>query len=103
MFGENNSLVCPLILTSFSVVAFRQMSKSKFEKKYNMVGDIAESVFMARSMTFALEVIRLRRVPREAKCEGALINQFLCSGTSIGGNVCEVFYAQQYKSSGGLS
>lgn len=31
---------------------------------------------------------------REAKCEGALINQFLRSGTSIGANVREAFYAQ---------
>ena len=30
----------------------------------------------------------------EAKCEGALINQFLLSGTSIGANVREAFYAQ---------
>lgn len=29
---------------------------------------------------------------REAKCEGALINQFLRSGTSIGANVREAFY-----------
>ena len=30
---------------------------------------------------------------REAKCESALINQFLRLGTSIGANVREAFYA----------
>ena len=30
---------------------------------------------------------------REAKCESALINQFLRSGTSIGANIREAFYA----------
>ena len=54
---------------------------------------MAESALMVKSKAFALEVIRLCRVLREAKCEGALINQFLRSGTSIGANVREAFYA----------
>ena len=49
---------------------------------------------MVKSKAFALEVIRSCQVLREAKCEGALINQFLRSGTSIGANVREAFYAQ---------
>jgi len=32
-------------------------------------------------------------VLREARCESALINQFLRYGTSIGANVREAFYA----------
>ena len=55
---------------------------------------MAESVLMLKSKAFALEVIRSCRVLRGAKCEGALINQFLRSGTSIGANVREAFYAQ---------
>ena len=55
---------------------------------------MAESALMVKSKAFALEVIRSCRVLREAKCEGALINQFLRSGTSIGANVREAFYAQ---------
>ena len=54
---------------------------------------MAESALMVKSKAFALEVIRLCRVLREVKCEGALINQFLRSGTSIGANVREAFYA----------
>lgn len=55
---------------------------------------MAASALMVKSKAFALEVIRSCRVLREAKCEGALINQFLRSGTSIGANVREAFYAQ---------
>ena len=53
---------------------------------------MAESVLMVKSKAFALEVIRSCRVLREAKCEGALINQFLRSGTSIGANVRKAAY-----------
>ena len=49
---------------------------------------------MVKSKAFALEVIRACRVLREARCESALINQFLRSGTSIGANIHEAFYAQ---------
>ena len=49
---------------------------------------------MVKSKAFALEVIRACRILREARCESALINQFLRSGTSIGANIHEAFYAQ---------
>ena len=55
---------------------------------------MAESALLAKSKAFALEVIRACRVLREARCESALINQFLRSGTSIGANIHEAFYAQ---------
>lgn len=55
---------------------------------------MAESPLVMKSKAFALEVIRACRVLREAKCESALINQFLRSGTSIGANIHEAFYAQ---------
>ena len=35
----------------------------------------------------------MQRDLRVAKCESALINQFLRSGTSIGANIREAFYA----------
>ena len=35
----------------------------------------------------------MQRDLRVAKCESALINQFLRSGTSIGSNIREAFYA----------
>ena len=54
---------------------------------------MTESSLMIKSKEFALEVIRACRVLREAKCESALINQFLRSGTSIGANIREAFYA----------
>ena len=52
---------------------------------------MSESPLMIKSKAFALEVIRACKVLREAKCESALINQFLRSGTSIGANIREAF------------
>lgn len=48
---------------------------------------------MNKSKFFALEVIKACKVLREAKCEGALVNQFLRSGTSIGANIREAQFA----------
>ena len=53
---------------------------------------MAESVLINKSKVFALEVIQTCKALRAAKCEGALINQFLRSGTSIGANIREAFY-----------
>ena len=52
-----------------------------------------ESPLMIKSKDFELEVIKVCNELRNAKCESALINQFLRSGTSIGANVREAFYA----------
>lgn len=54
---------------------------------------MSETPLMIKSKAFALEVIRACKALREANCESALINQFLRSGTSIGANICEAFYA----------
>ena len=54
---------------------------------------MSESPLMTKSKAFALEVIRACKVLREARCESALINQFLRSGTSIGANIHEANYA----------
>lgn len=52
-----------------------------------------ESPLMMKSKAFALDVIRTCKELRAVKCESALINQFLRSGTSIGANIREAFYA----------
>ena len=54
---------------------------------------MSESPLMIKSKALALEVIRACKALREAKCESALINQYLRSGTSIGANIREAFYA----------
>ena len=54
---------------------------------------MTESPLVVKSKTFALEVIQVCKDLRVAKCESALINQFLRSGTSIGANIHEAFYA----------
>ena len=53
---------------------------------------MTESPLIVKSKTFALEVIQVCKYLRVAKCESALINQFLRSGTSIGTNIREAFY-----------
>ncbi|MBQ6421816.1 MAG: four helix bundle protein [Clostridia bacterium] len=52
-----------------------------------------DSPLMQKSKAFALEVIKVCKVLREAKCEGALVNQFLRSGTSVGANIREAQFA----------
>ena len=52
-----------------------------------------DSPLLIKSKAFALDVIRVCKELSAVKCEGALINQFLRSGTSIGANIREAFYA----------
>ena len=54
---------------------------------------MADSPLIVKSKAFALDVIKVCKILRSAKCESALINQFLRSGTSIGANIREAFYA----------
>ena len=48
---------------------------------------------MIKSKELALQVIKVCKELRISKCESALINQFLRSGTSVGANVREAQYA----------
>lgn len=52
-----------------------------------------DSPLIKKSKTFALEVLKVCKELRIIKCEGVLINQFIRSGTSIGANIREAFYA----------
>lgn len=52
---------------------------------------MTDSPLIIKSKTFALDVIQVCKELRGAKCESALINQFLPS-TSIGANIREAFY-----------
>lgn len=51
-----------------------------------------ESPLLIKSKHLALNTIAVCKDLRSAKCESALINQFLRSGTSIGANIREAFY-----------
>ena len=51
-----------------------------------------ESPLMIKSKEFALDVIKVCKELRLAKCESALINQFLRSGTRIGAIIRVAFY-----------
>lgn len=52
-----------------------------------------DSPLIVKSKAFALEAIKVCKELRLAKCEAALINQFLRSSTSVGANIREAFYA----------
>ena len=54
---------------------------------------MSDSPLIVKSKAFALKVIQVCKELRAAKCESALINQFLRSGTSIGANIREALYA----------
>lgn len=54
---------------------------------------MVESPLIKKSKEFALDVIKVCKELRNVKCESALINQFLRSGTSVGANIREAFYA----------
>ncbi len=52
-----------------------------------------ESPLIIKSKALALDVIKACKELRTVKCESALINQFLRSGTSVGANIREAFFA----------
>ncbi len=52
-----------------------------------------DSPLMTKSKAFALEVIKVCNEVKQTRRESVLINQFLRSGTSIGANIREAFYA----------
>ncbi|MBR6509564.1 MAG: four helix bundle protein [Clostridia bacterium] len=52
---------------------------------------MTESPLIIKSKEFALAVIKVCKELRNAKCESALINQFLRSGTSIGANINRLY------------
>ena len=54
---------------------------------------MAESPLMAKSKAFALEIIRVCNEVKHNKRESILTNQLVRSGTSIGANIREAFYA----------
>ena len=62
----------------------------KFKKGIVM----SNSILLDKSKDFALEVIRLCNEVKVNKKESILTNQLVRSGTSVGANIREAFYAQ---------
>ena len=58
---------------------------------------MADSVLRAKSKEFAKSIVFLCRKLKQNGVEGALINQLLRCGTSVGANVHEAQYAQGTK------
>ena len=55
---------------------------------------MSDSVLRNKSKDFAKNIVFLCRTLKENNVEGALINQLLRSGTSVGANIHEAQYAQ---------
>ena len=51
------------------------------------------SALLDKSKTFALEIIKVCNTVKSAKRESVLTNQLIRSGTSIGANIREAFFA----------
>ena len=58
---------------------------------------MADSILRDRSIEFAKSIVLLCRKMKQNGVEGALINQLLRCGTSVGANVHEAQYAQGTK------
>ncbi len=58
---------------------------------------MADSILREKSKAFANEMVFLCRKLKQNNVEGALINQLLRSGTSVGANIHEAKYAQGTK------
>ena len=58
---------------------------------------MSDSVLRTKSKKFARNIVFLCRKMKQNGVEGALINQLLRSGTSVGANVHEAQYAQGTK------
>ena len=54
---------------------------------------MADSPLLSKSKAFALEIIRVCNEIKRNQKEGILTNQLVRSGTSIGANIREAFYA----------
>ena len=54
---------------------------------------MSNSILLDKSKAFALEVIRLCNEVKTSKRESVLTNQLVRSGTSVGANIREAFYA----------
>ncbi len=58
---------------------------------------MSDSVLRTRSKEFAKNIVFLCRRLKQNNVEGALVNQLLRSGTSVGANIHEAQYAQGTK------
>ena len=58
---------------------------------------MSDSILRDKSKAFAKDIVFLCRSLKQRGVEGALINQLLRSGTSVGANVHEAQYAQGTK------
>lgn len=53
---------------------------------------MADSPLITKSKAFALDIIKICNLIKQAKRESVLTNQLIRSGTSIGANIREAFY-----------
>ena len=81
----------------YGFIGCGNMGSSLVRALYNSTTDIAVADFSEKSKEFAKNIVFLCRKMKQNDVEGALINQLLRCGTSVGANVHEAQYAQGTK------
>lgn len=69
------------------------MNSEKVRLKLKMGKIMQESPLILKSKEFALQIIRVCNEIKNTKKESVLTNQLIRSGTSVGANIREAFYA----------
>ncbi len=54
---------------------------------------MSDSILIIKSKEFALDIIKVCNIIKQNKKESVLTNQLIRSGTSVGANIREAFYA----------
>ena len=69
------------------------MQNAEMNKSAEMSDEMKENVILDKTMDFAVRVVNLHKYMTNDKNEHTLSKQLLRSGTSIGANIREAFYA----------
>ena len=69
------------------------MNSEKVWLEFTRGERMQESLLMIKSKEFALQIIRVCNEIKNTKKESILTNQLIRSGTSVGANIREAFYA----------
>ena len=69
------------------------MNSEKAQKYLQKETVMPDSPLIVKSKAFALQIIRVCNEIKNTKKENVLTNQLIRSGTSVGANIREAFYA----------
>ena len=90
----NKIAFVPLLSKVQEYISTNYAASLSDSKKFGQLKPYIEKFLRDKSKNFAREIVFLCRRLKQNNVEGALINQLLRSGTSVGANVHEAQYAQ---------